>query len=474
MKKNKRILVVEDSKQQLGQILDTIKMAGYEPMAVTSIAEAKAAFTSTVYPILLTDMHLTSSLKQDTFEGLELLSFVKTNHPEVLPLMMSSDPKLETYQKAQALGALHFFRKPILSADEFSIGLASAKLKLFYERSSRSGMPPTALPNELLEFAPDGVLIDAQTRLLASKVAASRTIPIVIHGETGTGKEEIAKLIHRNRVANEGSLPFVCVNCANLSGDLSASVLFGHKKGAFTGATETTNGFIGEADGGILFLDEIHALSASCQQRLLRVLNDGTFERVGESRSQSSEFQVISASTRDLDEEVEAGRFLIDLRMRVTGIDFHLPPLRERLQDMQMLITLFFAREGVPVPELEIAKIAERCREVSWKGNIRQLFKVLQSLVVLASFSDEGIKSENLLLPLRAMEAKAPTSSVDDHDLNRALSIDTPFQEAVELFERMKIKSALSSGLELKEIMNRLDFPKSSFYTKLKKYSLSL
>jgi DNA-binding NtrC family response regulator len=227
-------------------------------------------------------------------------------------------------------------------------------------------------------------------------VALSRRLPLTLYGETGTGKEEIAKLVHRYRVELDGGVPFVPVNCANLTGDLAASLLFGHRKGAFTGADETTSGFIGEANGGILFLDEIHALPPTCQQRLLRVLNDGSYERVGESRPLRSEFQVIAASTRDLDTEADAGRFLLDLRMRLTGVDLELAPLRDRMHDLADLILVALAKEGVTISAAEVTRIAERCRLYQWKGNIRQLFRVIQTLVVMASFNEEEIRAENL------------------------------------------------------------------------------
>ena len=139
-------------------------------------------------------------------------------------------------------------------------------------------------------------MVSDAIRETVRKIAAHGRVPVVIYGETGTGKEEVAKLIHRRRVELGGPIPFVPVNCANLRGGTAVSTIFGHKKGAFTGATETTSGFVGEAHGGILFLDELHALTLECQQHLLRVLNDGTYSRVGEAKELYSDFQVIVAT----------------------------------------------------------------------------------------------------------------------------------------------------------------------------------
>jgi DNA-binding NtrC family response regulator len=394
MRHGARVLIVEDSMAQIGHMLDVARVAGFEPRAVVSQAEAKEALRDRSYDVLLTDIHLTASRDQDSFEGLELLSFVRAEHPEVFCLAMSSDPKIETYREAVKRGALHFFRKPILGGDEFRIGVESARSRRGLLTAARRSSDSR---NEaLISRFPDGLVIDDHIRTVARKVALSRRLPLTLYGETGTGKEEIAKLVHRYRVELDGGVPFVPVNCANLTGDLAASLLFGHRKGAFTGADETTSGFIGEANGGILFLDEIHALPPTCQQRLLRVLNDGSYERVGESRPLRSEFQVIAASTRDLDTEADAGRFLLDLRMRLTGVDLELAPLRDRMHDLADLILVALAKEGVTISAAEVTRIAERCRLYQWKGNIRQLFRVIQTLVVMASFNEEEIRAENL------------------------------------------------------------------------------
>jgi len=472
-----KILVVEDSLPQMAAILETVRMAGCEPSGVTSLREAQDALASASFGALLTDIHLTSTMEQDSYEGLELLAYVRKNHPEMLCLAMSSDPKLETYRKALARGALHFFRKPIFSGDELAIGLEAARARRVLERVS-------APASKLHGIAPDGLVIDEATRSIAQKVALSRQIPVVISGETGTGKEEIAKLIHRRRVELEGALPFVAVNCANLTGDLASSMLFGHRKGAFTGATETTPGYVGEADGGLLFLDEIHALPLSCQQRLLRVLNDGSYERVGDTKTLHSEFQVIAASTKDLDDEVDAGNFLLDLRMRLTGVDLSLLPLRKRREDLPLLVALFFAREGVPVPASEVARIADRCAGYTWKGNIRQLFKVLQSLVVMASFNGESIRAEDLpvfrsmvegvsgertpnaLLGIRGLPADALVT------LGRLLNEDSALEPAVDVFERMKIQATLARHDRVGEVARILDLARSTLDVKRKRHGL--
>jgi DNA-binding NtrC family response regulator len=481
MKLGVRVLIVEDSMAQLGHLLEVVRTAGFEPRAVVSLAEAKEALRDRGYDVLLTDIHLTSSRDQDSFEGMELLSFMRTEHPDVLCLAMSSDPKIETYREAARRGAVHFFRKPILGGDEFRIGVESARSRrglLAAARRTLGGPFSEGLAGRF----PDGLVIDEHTRTVSRKVALSRRLPLTLYGETGTGKEEIARLVHRYRVELDGNIPFVAVNCANLNGDLAASLLFGHRKGAFTGADQTTTGFIGEANGGILFLDEIHALHPACQQRLLRVLNDGSYERVGESRPLRSDFQVIAASTKDLDAEADAGRFLLDLRMRLTGVDLELPPLRERLEDLPDLIHVALAREGVSINIAEVNRIAERCKQYLWKGNIRQLFRVIQTLVVMASFNEEEIRAENLPV-FRSMVASEEHSlsprlgagglpADATSSLARFLVEDEPIERALETFEKLILQAAMARHEKVMDVAKALGMARSTLDLKRKKHGL--
>lgn len=477
------LLITEDDLAQLGRMLVIAQEARLEARGANTLSEAKKCLASKPVEILLTDIHLSGSREQNSYEGLELLAFVKEHYPEVICLAMSADPKIETYEKALAQGATQFLRKPILNADELSIALDQARSKKALERAaSLSGSPK--LPESLLTSCPDGVLLSEQIRTLCAKVAANRKIPVVLYGETGVGKEVVARLIHRLRVASEGCIPFVAVNCANLTQDLAVSQLFGHRKGAFTGADQATVGLIGEANGGILFLDEIHHLSLPSQQKLLRVLNDGTYERLGETKPQRSTFQVIAASTQDLDEAVERGEFLLDLRMRITGIDFAIPPLRERLSDLPILVGLFFAKERLTVAEAEIIKIAERCAQFHWRGNVRQLFQVLQALLVMSSCNSEEIKADNLPIFKSMLENKRdqyaaitslgaqgiPADSLGK--LANFLENDAPLEGAIDFFEKLVIQGAIARHPKLADALQILQVSRSTLDAKRKKYGL--
>lgn len=258
-----------------------------------------------------------------------------------------------------------------------------------------------------------GILINTAIETFIDTVSSSANLASVIYGETGTGKEEIAKLIHQKRIQKLGSIPFVPVNCATLNNDLVDSLLFGHCKGAFSGANHSTDGFIGQANGGILFLDEIHCLSLLTQQKLLRVLNDGSYCRVGDHTERRASFQVIAASTFDLDDAVDQHTFSLDLRNRISGLDLHLPPLRQRLDDLPTLISYYFTKWSAIVTDDQLAKIIKKCASFYWRGNIRQLYKCLETMVAQAHAENRPI-SLDMLRPSKLLFAPITTPSNSD------------------------------------------------------------
>ena len=446
-KARRKILIIDDDIGQLNRYIEMATRIGLAVDGADTLEKAKAALANVNYQYVLTDIHLSSG-RQNSFEGFEILREIKAEHPETIPLAMSADPQIETYRKAIREGAAYFFRKPILSESELQIHLHAATTGSRGGRPSRRRSGGGGLPAHLLEKFPDGLVMPADIRNRARKAAVSDTVPVIIFGETGTGKEEVAKIVHRMRSEAQGVTPFVAINCANLTGDTAVSMLFGHRKGAFTGADETTVGYVGEADGGILFLDEVHALSADCQKRLLLVLNDGSYNRVSDPKTLYSDFQVIVATTKDLDDEVEQGNFLLDLRGRLTGLQIHLKPLRERLEDLPLLIELGLARLGASVPAKVLTALVERCSRYYWQGNIRQLFQVLNVLVTEA-FGDEcEIRADDLpefktmLAPARAQTRGTKIESDDPSVegvlamLSDALTSDRPMNDVIDTVEK--------------------------------------
>lgn len=486
-------LLVEDDELEFRRYAAMLGKLGVKVAAASTVEEALRILDRETVDVLLTDIHLTPALGG---EGLSLLAEVQKNHPKVLPIAMSSDPQLATADRAKALGAQAFLRKPLVNADELQIAFQTSierRRTLDCLRERIEG--PRGLPPQLAELCPDGMVVAAAHRRAAEIVARNREIAAVIYGETGTGKEEIAKLIHRRRVALEGPVPFVSVNCANLNSELADSILFGHVKGAFSGADRNTVGLVGEADGGILFLDEIHTLSLKTQYKLLRVMNDGSYSRLGSSVVQRSRFQALVASTRDLDEAVDRGEFLLDFRSRLIGIDFHLPPLRERQGEMELFVSLFFARQQIELAPSEFAAIVERCRRYYWRGNIRQLYKVLQAMVITAQCNDVPIRAadmpefktmlapageERVPEPVPAASMTSPVVQGATHArepeglvlLRKALSDDVRLDAVLDAVEKTVIEASIQRHRLLQDSYRALGIGRNTFDVKRKKHGI--
>ena len=481
MKKQKKemILIVDDDPEQLLRYKDEMDEI-FEVLAVPDLESAKNAIDTKPIDVVLTDVHLTSPARMDTYEGFELLEYLQQNHPEVLCVMMSADLKIETYNDVLKRGAAHCYRKPILSREELMLALGTAKERLLFKKERKKRTTKTKLPSYLAEQYPDGLVLDPAVRNLAYKLARVGDVPFGILGETGTGKEEVAKLLHRKRVEEEGEIPFVAVNCATLTSSTALSMLFGHKKGSFTGATETTPGFIGEANGGILFLDEIHTLPIECQRQLLRVLNDGTYHRLGDTKELYSNIQVVYASTECLEAMVQEGRLQLDLLQRIQGYEVNLLPLRERKSDIDPLIRLYLAKKKIEVPESEVKKIIAKCKEFYWQGNIRQLFKVLDAMVISARLDDEPISVKHIqtfktMLP-PSLSVQSNSHGVSNERLEeivQSLSTDMPYRESMDLFERLLIESGLKRHQKIGDLCAAMGISRSTLDSRRAKFQMT-
>jgi DNA-binding NtrC family response regulator len=491
MARTHSILIVEDKTLELSLYLKFAEELGLKTVGVSSLAAALSQIANETFDFVLSDIHLTEGL--DNPDGLSLIKQVQDDHPSTTVLAMSADPNVTLCNKAMEFGAVHFIRKPLFNTDEMAIALDLAKERRRLKGVERSRMTSLGLTPAVLKQWPEGIVISPEHTRLIERAAKHKQIAVVLYGETGTGKEEFAKLVHRRRCAPEGAIPLVPVNCANLSEELMVSMLFGHKKGSFSSADATTIGYVGEADGGILFLDEIHCLSRSCQQKLLRVLNDGTYQRLGDTKTLHAQFQVICATTKNLDDEVDAGNFLLDLRTRLTGIEIHIPPLRERMNEMHHFIELFFAKEKLHIAPEEFEKLVERCKDFYWRGNIRQLFKALEVLKVLSEDNSQGILAENLpvfqtmlspsskSLPDASSLGGPPQTSSEsvnrDHAVHRilegAMLEDKPISDVMAELEKAILQSSfVRHRHNFSKVCLGLQMPRSSLDLKRKKYGL--
>ncbi len=274
MFEKRKILFVEDDDIEIQNISALLKSLGVTFTHTATVSDAVRQLVLQPYDYLLTDLHIETKAGFEKPDGLTVIRAAVEQQPNITIVATSSDPRTEVVNAALAAGAHHFVRKPLSKADEIEIAFKLADQR---RRLARGSQPksPTGLWDAYAKKYPYGIILGEREHKIA-RLAARKKASSIITGETGTGKEEAAKLIHRMRCEEEGPIPFVAVNCATITGSLAESLLFGHKKGAFTGADEAASGYIAEADGGILFLDEIQTLSIPVQQKLLRVLNDGT------------------------------------------------------------------------------------------------------------------------------------------------------------------------------------------------------
>ena len=479
----KSILIVEDDEMQLQRYCDLALLAGYTVHHARDLDEARDQLDRVNIDVLLTDIHLSSLPQQSSYEGYELLSYVRDNCPETTAIIMSFDPRIETFNKALELGAANYIKKPLINEHELTIAVSYAKERRQYHDLTKK-IDAANKGTGLKVGCKDGIVISDKVRNDALCVARSREFTCVITGETGTGKEELAKLIHRRRVEKEGSIPFVAVNCANIEPNLAVSQLFGHRKGSFTGADQASIGYVGEADGGVLFLDEIHHLSMECQRKLLRVLHDGSYQRLGDTKTLYAKFQLIVASTMDLDDLVERGKFMVDLRSRMIGIDIHLPPLRERLNDLDPLVKMIFAKENAPVTASELSKIVTLCKSYYWQGNIRQLYKVLKTMIMRASIEEKPILADDLPVTKNMYAPGEETGTVDSTanstSLQQAIELlkvsttqDVPFKKTIEGVEKALILAAIERHKTLADAASGLELARSTFDMKKKQYGLA-
>jgi two-component system response regulator HydG len=390
-----RLLVVEDN--------DTLRRGiarglaeGFGPVEeVADGAAALARLRDPAHPpfdVVVTDLRLPGA------GGLDVLDAARARDPRSAVILMTAYGTIETAVEAMRRGAFDFVQKPFeLEQLELRVARALEHGRLVHEVTRlRAERAARFAPENLVGASPAfAAAID-----LARRAAPSRST-VLVTGETGTGKELVAGLIHGLSPRADG--PFVKVNCAALPETLLESELFGHERGAFTGAERTRIGRFEQAHGGTLFLDEIGDMAAPTQAKLLRVLQDGEFFRLGAARALHADVRIVAATNQDLQVALREGRFREDLFFRLNVIRVHLPPLRERPDDVERLAVHFaeqFARELGRAPRPLAAAARARLRAHAWPGNVRELRNVIERVVLLAE--GERLEAEDIELPAAA------------------------------------------------------------------------
>jgi len=379
-----RILVVDDEPLGREFLCEALESLGYTAISARDAAAALILVEREQPDVVLTD------LRMPEIDGVELTRRLHERWPDLPVLICTAHATVEAAVSAMKHGARDFLLKPC-SVDALQFALTRLGREVHLEHENRY------LREETRGAAPDSIVAESQQmrELLraAARVARSKGT-VLITGESGTGKERIAQFLHAASTRSEQ--PFIRVNCAALSEQLLESELFGHERGAFTGADRQRLGRFELADGGTLLLDELGEISPAMQAKLLRVLQEDEFERVGGQKTLKVDVRVLAATNRDLAREVAAGRFREDLYYRLHVLPLHIAPLRDRPDDIIPLARRFAEmharRNGVEVPDFT-ADALERLVDWSWPGNVRELENVVQRAVILSNSQEIGVES---------------------------------------------------------------------------------
>jgi len=447
-----RILIVDDDQGTLASLSRAFALEGYTALTAPSAERALERLEEETVDAILSDVVMPE------MDGLEFLARVRDKAPEVPVILMSGQSSLETAVKATRLGALDFVEKPV-GLDRLLLTLRNALRLDRLQRENR----------ELQSYWQDELALigeSAGMRSLRALVerAAPSDVPILILGENGTGKELVARAVHD--LSPRSGQPFVKMNCAAVPADLVESELFGHEKGAFSGAISQRRGRFEQADGGTLFLDEIGDMPAAMQAKLLRVLQDGELTRVGGTGEIKVDVRLISATNQDLDALLAEGRFRQDLYYRISTVVARVPPLRERAGDVPALAEHFVqaaSRRNHWKPRRLAPEAVEVLKQEPWKGNVRELRNVLERALILSE-SD----------PLEAADIRAALPAARAH---RAEPVPTEgvLRDLVEDYEREVIRERLRhAGGHVTNAARSLGLERSHLYKKCKQLGIDM
>ena len=447
--KKRRVLVIDDEKAIRETLSAILTDEGYAVTAVESGEDGLRRLVEESYDLVFLDVWLRDR------DGLSLLEATDGRLRDIPVVMISGHANVETAVRAVRLGAYDFLEKP-LSLDRVVLTAQKAieRRDLLAEIATFRGRGES-----------ESVLLgeSAPMRRLREEIArvAATDARVLITGENGTGKELVARQIHR--LSERGNARLVEVNCAAIPEDLIESELFGHVRGSFTGASEDRRGKFEEADGATLFLDEVADMSAKTQAKVLRALQEGRFTRVGGTRPIESDARVLSATNKNLGEEIRRGAFREDLYFRLAVVPIDVPALRERTDDIPLLAEHFLreasARFGRKRKSLS-GPAVDALQAYRWPGNVRELKNLIERLMILSP--TEEVRREDL--PAEIRDA-----------IGEVIALDAPLRDAREDFERRYILAALKKNRgNVSRTAEALDLERSNLYRKLKAYGIEV
>ncbi|KJS01081.1 MAG: Fis family transcriptional regulator [Desulfobulbaceae bacterium BRH_c16a] len=455
------ILVVDDEPNYLVVLSELLKDEGFEVFTAADGPAGLAIVDEVDLDIVITDMQMPG------MNGLQFLHRVKSRQQHLPVIVITAFAEVDKAVQAMQAGAFSYLAKPF-SNDELIITLKKAGHHYSLIREN------TRLRDEIRGKSGFSGMVGKNPKMIQVYQLIEKVSPthasVLITGESGTGKELVAKAIHLN--SPRESQPFIAVNCAALSDNLLESELFGHEKGAFTGAVAMRKGRFELADTGTIFLDEVGEIPLPLQSKLLRVLQEKTFERVGGGKTLEVDVRIISASNKDLREEVAAGRFREDLFYRLNVIPITLPALRERMDDMRLLAEFFVEkyRKELDKPKLQISPEALKLlMKLPWEGNIRELENTIERAAILCS--NDTIEADDVQPDTLYGEEKS--SLPQEVDLRQLFPEDAGLNDVLHAVEKTMLTQALTDTDYVQaRAADKLGITKSLLQYKMKKYRI--
>ncbi len=441
-----RVLIVDDEKNIRTTLALCLEQLGCRVSAVSSSDDALSLMAQQSYDLAFLDLRLGPS------NGLDLIPKLLASDAGLILVVMTAYATIDTAVEAIRRGASDYLAKPFDPAQIRRVVEQSIKRRELQVRV-------VDLEGRLREVMPDIGFESASPTLRSvleiAKRASSSDAPVLLSGESGTGKTVLARMIHS--MSPRATHPFVVVNCPTLSEELLASELFGHAKGAFTGALRDQPGRVEAAEGGTLFLDEVAEMSPTLQAKLLRFLEEKQFERLGESKTRHANVRLLAATNRDLEEQVRSASFREDLLYRLNVIELRIPPLRERAEDILPLaqrFLIFFAKTARRQPPQLSDAAAQALLTYSWPGNIRELRNAIERAVIL--------------WPAQIIEPEAFPAHISAHANSKAPSLGGNL--SLEVIEREHINRVVAHAATLEDAAAILGIDASTLWRKRKKY----